>query len=117
MSFSFPIAEFLKEGFDAYYDVCIIGGGVMGCAAAYFLAQKVYKGLKICVVEKDSSVSHDICAKLSFLEKCTFKIHTEDACGTLTSLHFTLGKERDVFVSSWIVSSPNGCVRIYFSLF
>ncbi len=54
------LAEFLKEGFDAYYDVCIIGGGVMGCAAAYFLAQKVYKGLKICVVEKDSTVSDGI---------------------------------------------------------
>ncbi len=56
----FIFAEFLKEGFDAYYDVCIIGGGVMGCAAAYFLAQKVYKGLKICVVEKDSTVSDGI---------------------------------------------------------
>lgn len=47
---------FLKEGFDAYYDVCIIGGGIIGCATAYFLAQRVYKGLKICVVEKDPSV-------------------------------------------------------------
>jgi sarcosine oxidase subunit beta len=34
-------------------DVVVIGGGIMGCAAAYYLAQK---GFQVVVVEKDSAV-------------------------------------------------------------
>ncbi len=49
--------KFYKEGFDAYYDVCIIGGGLIGCSVAYFLAERIYKGMKICVIERDPTVS------------------------------------------------------------
>jgi len=49
--------KFWKEGFDAYYDICILGGGVMGCSVAYWLASRIYKSHKICVVEKDPSYS------------------------------------------------------------
>lgn len=48
---------YYKEDFDAEYDVCIIGGGVIGCSIAYFLASKYYEGMKICVVEKDPTVN------------------------------------------------------------
>ena len=47
--------KFLKEGFLAYYDIVIIGGGVMGCSVAYWLAQRIYKGHKIAVIERDPS--------------------------------------------------------------
>ena len=45
--------KFWKEGFNAYYDVVIIGGGVMGCSVAYWMAQRIYKGMKIAVIERD----------------------------------------------------------------
>ena len=36
-------------------DVAIVGGGVVGCAAAYFLlAQTAFKG-RVVVIEKDST--------------------------------------------------------------
>jgi sarcosine oxidase subunit beta len=34
-------------------DVVIVGGGIVGCAAAYYLGQK---GLQVTVVEKDAAV-------------------------------------------------------------
>ncbi|MDY2726054.1 MAG: FAD-dependent oxidoreductase, partial [Anaerostipes faecalis] len=37
-------------------DVIIIGGGVVGCAAAYYMAKKGIKN--ICVLEADKSVGH-----------------------------------------------------------
>lgn len=49
--------KFYKDGFDAYYDICIIGGGVMGCSVAYWLANRFTTSKpKICVVEKDPTV-------------------------------------------------------------
>ena len=39
-----------------FYDVVIVGGGVMGLCTAYFLAQRVFNGLEILVIEKDPSV-------------------------------------------------------------
>ena len=45
--------KFLKPGFLAFYDIVIIGGGVMGCSVAYWLAQRIYKGMKIAVIERD----------------------------------------------------------------
>ena len=45
--------KFLKPDFDAFYDIVIIGGGVMGCSVAYWLAQRIYKGHKIAVIERD----------------------------------------------------------------
>ena len=47
---------FYKPDVDFQYDIAIIGGGVMGCSAAYWLAQRVYKGLRIVVIEKDPTV-------------------------------------------------------------
>ena len=44
-------------GFKHHYDVCVIGGGIVGCSVAYWLAQRVNKGLEICVIERDPSVS------------------------------------------------------------
>ena len=37
------------------YDVCIVGGGVVGLSSAYFLAKL---GLSVNVIEKDSIGSH-----------------------------------------------------------
>ena len=50
--------KFLKEGFLAFYDVVIIGGGVMGCSVAYWLAQRIYNGMKIAVIERDPTYRH-----------------------------------------------------------
>ena len=41
------------EGYFSNYDIIIIGGGVMGCSAAFWLGQH---GLKILVVERDPTV-------------------------------------------------------------
>ena len=49
--------KFLKEGFDAFYDIAIIGGGAIGSCVAYFLANRVFKQHKICVIERDPTVS------------------------------------------------------------
>lgn len=43
---------FIKSGPPEAYDIIIVGGGVMGCAAAYYLISADDK-LKIAVVEKD----------------------------------------------------------------
>ena len=48
--------KFLKPDFAAFYDIVIIGGGVMGCSTAYWLAQRIYKGHKIAVIERDPTV-------------------------------------------------------------
>ncbi|MDP6792550.1 MAG: FAD-dependent oxidoreductase, partial [Anaerolineales bacterium] len=39
------------------YDVIIIGGGVMGCAIAYYLLQND-NGLNVAVIEKDPTYAH-----------------------------------------------------------
>ena len=38
-----------------HYEICIIGGGIVGLSTAYFLAKS---GLKVAVLEKDSIGSH-----------------------------------------------------------
>lgn len=38
------------------YDVCIVGGGVMGSASAFFLASRMPRK-SVCVIERDFSVS------------------------------------------------------------
>ena len=60
--------KFRKEDVAAFYDIVIVGGGVMGLSAAYFLAQRVFDGLNILVVEKDPTVS----CSLSFFSFNTF---------------------------------------------
>ena len=37
------------------YDVIIAGGGVMGCSAAYFMAQRL-PGNSVCIIERDPKV-------------------------------------------------------------
>ena len=43
------------------YDVVIAGGGIMGCASAYFLAKRILPS-SICVLERDSKVRFIIMA-------------------------------------------------------
>ena len=50
--------RYYKEDVAAFYDVVIVGGGIMGLCTAYFLAQRVFNGLEILVVEKDPTVSY-----------------------------------------------------------
>jgi len=51
--------KFFREEFDAFYDVCIIGGGAIGSSVAFFLASKTYnQDFKICVVERDPTYRH-----------------------------------------------------------
>ena len=39
------------------YDVAIVGGGAMGSSSAYFLANRMARGIgKICVIERDPTV-------------------------------------------------------------
>lgn len=51
--------EMKREGyiFPSHVDVCVIGGGAIGSSIAYFLKEKVRNGLRVAVVEKDSTVS------------------------------------------------------------
>lgn len=42
--------------FPEHCDIVIIGGGIMGSSIAYFLQQRALDGLRVVVVEKDSSV-------------------------------------------------------------
>ena len=60
--------KFRKEDVAAFYDIVIVGGGVMGLSAAYFLAQRVFDGLNILVVEKDPTVSccFSFCPSINF---------------------------------------------------
>ena len=46
------------EGYTAHYDIIIIGGGVMGCSIAYWLANRVKNGFRILVVERDPTYSY-----------------------------------------------------------
>lgn len=47
--------NFLKDDFFAFYDVVIIGGGIIGQSVAYWLAQRIPGGINICVIERDPS--------------------------------------------------------------
>ena len=49
--------KYYIEGYTAYYDIVIMGGGVMGCSIAYWLANRVHNGFKILVIERDPTVS------------------------------------------------------------
>ena len=53
------------EGYFSNYDIIIIGGGVMGCSAAFWLGQH---GLKILVVERDPTV----CVQTLFIQNFQF---------------------------------------------
>lgn len=61
------MAEMLPEDdldiglFPSHVDICIIGGGAIGSSIAYFLKEKAKHGLKICVIEKDKTVSVNYC--------------------------------------------------------
>ena len=50
--------KYYIEGYDADYDIIIVGGGVMGCSVAYQLAQRVHRGFRILVVERDPKYSY-----------------------------------------------------------
>ena len=39
----------------SHYDICIVGGGIMGMASAFFLANKL-DPTGICVIERDTTV-------------------------------------------------------------
>merc|ERR1719461_488782 len=39
--------KYYIEGYTAHYDIIIIGGGVMGCSVAYWLANRVKNGFRI----------------------------------------------------------------------
>ena len=54
-------SKFYIEGYLAYYDVVIIGGGAMGCSVAFWLAQRFQKdGMNILVVERDPQVHQNL---------------------------------------------------------
>jgi hypothetical protein len=53
--------NFTKEGYLAYYDIIIMGGGVMGCSVAFWLAQRVKEGFNILVIERDPQVHLSNC--------------------------------------------------------
>ena len=48
--------KYYIEGYTAYYDIIIMGGGVMGCSIAYWLANRVHDGFRILVIERDPTV-------------------------------------------------------------
>jgi hypothetical protein len=56
---------FYKEDVDAYYDVVIVGGGIMGSSVAYWLAQRVYQGRQaiqqLCCSIKYSFLNEHFC--------------------------------------------------------
>ena len=58
--------------FPNHTDLVIVGGGVMGCAAAYFVKQKCGKDFRIVVVEKDFSVRLKVF--LSIILNCILKV-------------------------------------------
>ena len=41
----------------ANYDIVIMGGGAIGCSVAYWLAQRIYNGVNILVIERDPQVT------------------------------------------------------------
>jgi len=42
-----------------HVDVLIVGGGIMGSSAAYWIKKEAGKRLNVCVVEKDMTVSFE----------------------------------------------------------
>lgn len=53
--------------FPEHCDILIVGGGIMGSSIAYWLKQRALDGLRVVVVEKDSTVNTD---KFNSLEYC-----------------------------------------------
>lgn len=49
--------EHLPPEISSECDVVVIGGGVIGSSIAYWLKKKVYKDMRVVVVEKDPTVS------------------------------------------------------------
>ena len=49
-----------------HHDVIIAGGGIMGCASAYFLAQRM-SPTSICIVERDPTVRYLTCRLNSYI--------------------------------------------------
>lgn len=45
--------RFRKEGINYQYDICIVGGGLIGLSTAFHIASKYRETLSVCVVERD----------------------------------------------------------------
>lgn len=92
--------QFYKKEIDYYYDVCIIGGGVMGCSVAYFLASTIYKGFKICVIEKDTSVEYSMRSLRCFFPSFILlpeSLESLNSRSQSSRTKFSLNKEIEVY--------------------
>lgn len=55
-----PFQEYHENSiFPEHCDVLIVGGGIMGSSIAYWLKQRALDGLRVVVVEKDTTVNTD----------------------------------------------------------
>uniref|UniRef100_A0A0K2T9M6 FAD-dependent oxidoreductase domain-containing protein 1 n=1 Tax=Lepeophtheirus salmonis TaxID=72036 RepID=A0A0K2T9M6_LEPSM len=48
-----PKTRFYKPGFRAFYDIIIVGGGIMGCLVAYEILTFLPKGFQLAIIERD----------------------------------------------------------------